>query len=322
MKYIITADDYGISPIIDDAIQDAVAKGCVTSVAGFANGLDNNRKFSVQKLKNLKGAFPNIKVGMHFTLTSGRAVSGKPQSLIRNWSNHFKFMIFQNPNEMDMGELKQELNSQIEVFERANLEIDHFSDHVGILTLSPETMDVYIEVVKSYCNKKGREIPVRNPLLTAALIRNGCLNDSKMYSKGRMGGRIMPGVTITAQTMKERLSQLQRSGLKTTDYFIEHLYQNPKRSTLTCIFNETPDIRNNLVTKRVLNDPVSEIVTHLSVRPSNYRDNPGYNDEIRKLKNHKGISIRYLKFARHEEYRMLTNELPTMFSSIDLITFP
>ncbi|MFZ9046538.1 MAG: ChbG/HpnK family deacetylase [Cyclobacteriaceae bacterium] len=77
MKYIFTADDFGVSPIIDDAIGEAVSKGCINSIADLANGFDRKGFSAVLQLKKLKEAHPHIQVGLHYTLTSGRAFSGR-----------------------------------------------------------------------------------------------------------------------------------------------------------------------------------------------------------------------------------------------------
>ena len=63
MKYIFTADDFGVSPIIDDAIGEAVSKGCINSVADLANGFDTKGFSAVLQLKKLKEAHPHIQVG-------------------------------------------------------------------------------------------------------------------------------------------------------------------------------------------------------------------------------------------------------------------
>lgn len=322
MKHIITADDYGISPIIDDAINKAIAKGCVTSVAGFANGKDEQGNFSVQKLKRLKESFPQVSVGLHFTLTSGQAVSGNPKSLTRKRGRYFKSMRKQNPKYLDLLELESELKAQITVFDKAGLEIQHFSDHVGILTLTKRTAGVYYKVAKEYSDRIGKPVPLRNPMLLAALIDQGCLDKSVMFKLGRFGSKVLHGIKLDLDSMKLRLQEMQQKGLPTADYFIEHLYKCPERSTITCIFNDTPNVKQDSVVNRISDEPISEIVTHLAEKPNDHENNENYKKEIRKLQNHKGISINYLKGKRHMEYEMLLTELPGMIPSVDVIAYP
>ena len=89
-RFIITADDYGVSPIIDDAIHKAVAKGLVTSVAVLANG--NN---TIAKARRLKEQFNAISIGIHFTITSGNRLCEKTYSLSKRNSKKTKlFAVF------------------------------------------------------------------------------------------------------------------------------------------------------------------------------------------------------------------------------------
>lgn len=322
MKYIITADDYGVSPIIDDAIQKAIATGCVTSVAGFANGKDEQRNFSVQKLKLLKEDFPQVSVGLHFTLTSGQAVSGNPKSLTRKRSRYFKSMRKQNPKDMDLEELEAELKAQIAVFIQSGLKIQHFSDHLGILSLTKRTAEVYYNVVDEYSKQIGKQVPIRNPMLLAAHIDDGCLNYSVMFRLGRFGSKVLHGIKLNLNSMKQRIQEMQQKGLPSTDYFVEHLYKCPERKTLTCIFNDTPNKKHPLIVKRVMDESISEIVTHLAEKPDDHQNNENYKKEIKKLQNYKGISINYLKGKRNKEYEMLLAELPGMLPSVDVVPYP
>lgn len=324
MKLIITADDYGISPIIDDAIHVMIAKGVVTSVAGFANGKDSNGNFSVKKLKSLKQNFPEVSVGLHFTLTCGQAVSHRPKSLIKGRKNcfdHFKHFMFQNPNKIDLVELENELMAQIQVFEESGLIIEHFSDHVGMLTLIPETAGVYHNVVKKYNDKHALNVPVRNPILTGAYIDDGCLNKSVMSTFGRFGGLVMRNVSVNIDEMKKQLMAQQNNQLRTTDYFIEHLYKCPDIDEVNCIVNQVPNLSlNPLVDNRLEEDLVVEVVTHLAERPINYKTNPSYNRALKQLRKYKGISISYLKKKRFEEYQILKQNT-SLFTALPLGPF-
>ncbi|MEL6537726.1 MAG: ChbG/HpnK family deacetylase [Bacteroidota bacterium] len=324
MKFVITADDFGVNPIIDQAIQQAVLQGNVTNVAGMANGTDATGQFSVQALKNLKEQFPHISIGLHITLTSGRAVSGRPATLVKNDHGQFKGMISQASLDLSTEEkrrqfktdLEAELRAQIEVFDKIGLPIEHFSDHVGILTLHPFTAEVYYGVVKEYNPMSS----VRNPVLTAALVNEGCLRDSQMFILGRVAG-VVPGISkYSLEGMSQVLQLMQQAGLKTTDYFVEHLYKNPFPHILRCILNNTPTEPNPLVQNRVAPEPVAEIVSHLAIKPS---QSPTYQNALQAINDYGGVDPTYLQANRYREYEMLMEELPNYKGQpgVELVSF-
>jgi len=68
-RLIITADDYGMSPAVNNAINEGVDKGIITTtnvMVGMSNSED---------AINLKKKNHDISIGLHWTLTAGRPVS-------------------------------------------------------------------------------------------------------------------------------------------------------------------------------------------------------------------------------------------------------
>ena len=71
MKYlIITADDYGMSRAVNDAIEYGMSAGIITST----NVMTNMPLY--EEAKDLKNKFPDVSVGLHWTLSG----AGKPVS--------------------------------------------------------------------------------------------------------------------------------------------------------------------------------------------------------------------------------------------------
>ena len=67
-QLIITADDYGMSRAVNDAIEAGMAAGIMTST----NVMTNMPLY--EEAKDLKSKFPNVSVGLHWTLSG----AGKP----------------------------------------------------------------------------------------------------------------------------------------------------------------------------------------------------------------------------------------------------
>lgn len=67
-QLIITADDYGMSRAVNDAIEAGMAAGLITTT----NVMTNMPLY--KEAKTLKDTFPNVSVGVHWTLSG----AGKP----------------------------------------------------------------------------------------------------------------------------------------------------------------------------------------------------------------------------------------------------
>lgn len=330
MKFIITADDFGVSPVIDDAITTAVLKGCVTSVASFANARDKNGNFTVEKLRRLKAQFPHISAGLHFTLTSGDAVNGPSWYTRRRNRKKFRGILHQDPVHIDKIELEDELRAQIDVFTRAGVEIEHFSDHHGFLTLSKKTAEVYARVVSSYMQSINKPVPVRNPVLLSFIVNNGGpLDKSHMFGKARLGKNVrnlfrcsaLRKIQFNFNSVHSSLNAFQQLQIPCTDYFVEHFYGSPSRAVLASIFNDTPTAKYNRVLSRVSPDPRAEVVVHLATKPADADTNRNYQDHLQEIRKHKGISLGYIRGKRVTEYKVLTTELPGMLPSVQLAGF-
>ena len=78
-KLIITADDYGLCQSVNDAIEECLSAGAVRATCAMPNML------AFGPATHLRAKFPQISLGIHWTLTEGRPVlpGGSVASLIR-----------------------------------------------------------------------------------------------------------------------------------------------------------------------------------------------------------------------------------------------
>ena len=92
-QLIITADDYGMSRAVNDAIEAGMNVGIITST----NVMTNMPLY--EEAKELKSKFPNVSVGLHWTLSgAGKPVSPVNQvpTLVNKKGDFYSFAEFRN----------------------------------------------------------------------------------------------------------------------------------------------------------------------------------------------------------------------------------
>lgn len=150
-KLIVTTDDYGIIPTINKGIIKAINAGKVNSVAAFSN-YDGSKKYK-SAIANAKILMDktnsNVDLGCHFTITSGKPVTGdKAKSLIDDDGYFREFYEFRR--DINLKELENEMDEQLMRFKDANLPVTHLSSHHNALTLFPEIYETYLKVCKKH----------------------------------------------------------------------------------------------------------------------------------------------------------------------------
>ena len=119
---IVTADDYGVSPAVDDAIIDSIKKGLVNSVTVLMNF-----EGSVDALKRLarflrdKNLTNSVGVGIHLNVVTGKPILDDFNgSIVKDKSGNFhtsghylNTKSIELPNQV---QINKELISQIDLF--------------------------------------------------------------------------------------------------------------------------------------------------------------------------------------------------------------
>ena len=303
-KIIITADDFGISPLIDDAILEAVRAGVVTSVAVLPNG--NTEGW--ERIKKLNRDFGNkISIGLHFNITNGPAVSG-PSSLTKS-NGQFKGVFKQNLLKINPDDLTRELTAQIAKFTQHNIEISHFSDHFGILTsLYDDILEITLHVIKTYQSQINKKVPIRNPMLSSIAFRSGCLSRGTMEKEGRLG-LVLKSLAFREKIFRVFRNEFNRAGLNNNlriirdaevpfaDFFIDKLYKaKDLPAALDCIIQNLPDSRYKVSCPLSDHYLTCELLTHPARK--------GSSDEYRQAKLF-GFMKNYLKKGRTNEHSLL-----------------
>lgn len=342
-RFIVTADDYGVSPIIDMAIEEAVRQGIVTSVACFANGTDHKGKFTMRNAKALKKKFPKVAIGCHFTITSGKRVSQTQSSLGQKGNEkYFRMATSQHSERATDQELIDELQAQVDQFINAGLVIEHFSDHMGILSYTKKGLNALINVISKYSKSINKEVPMRNPVFISCVngLKSDCLDSSSLVKKAGLGlvfrntglkvtnlfrKGAWESMKLSTRALNASLRKIHEAEIPTTDYFIESFYANSSKETLQCIQRNVPGKRYHLHEKKSgISGPLiprvvtAELMVHLAVASDVDLGRDAYDKAVADLKIHGGVAIGYLKKKRVEEFNMLKCHFKNSFAESEL----
>ncbi len=143
MKLILNADDFGLSPSINQGIIDCFNEGLISSTTMMMNTPYTDEAIRLAKEHNLKN------VGIHLNLTYGKSVlpANEVSSLVdENGIFHYVCMLGYYTQYLDA---KKELRAQIEKFLASGLTPTHI-DHHHYFNEVPNILKAYLELAKEY----------------------------------------------------------------------------------------------------------------------------------------------------------------------------
>lgn len=146
---IINADDFGLCRGVNYGIMDSHRFGIVNSATMLVNMPGTEHAVELARY------YPELRVGIHLTLTCGRPVSSGISSLIDE-KGYFRYTsrIFEE-SEIDVEEVELEWTSQIDRFLSFGLPLSHIDSHHHVHSFQP-----LIPLVKRL--SEGYGVPVRN----------------------------------------------------------------------------------------------------------------------------------------------------------------
>lgn len=153
-KIIITADDYGMCDIVNDAIDAGIQNGFITTTNVMVN------MEALEAAAKLRERFPNISIGMHWNVTTGKPVTDPQQipTLVDKNGNFFSITEFKrkySKGQIQKKDLEIELCNQYEMFRNVCGEADYWNTHENS-ALSTKTFPVFSEVALRYGIKATR----------------------------------------------------------------------------------------------------------------------------------------------------------------------
>ena len=224
-RLIITADDFGLSPAVNQAIEQAYTEGILTTTSLMA-GADYAEDAVECALRN-----PGLKVGLHVAVTRARPVlpvreipdlvdsDGKlPGQLFQSGVRYFFLPKIRN-------QLEREITAQFEAFKSYGLKLDHVNAH-NHMHLHPTVFSIILKVGRRYGMRSVR-IPYE-PLLP--LWRSGSDN---LMQRAFMNLFLGPWVAL-------QRARLPRAGVNSND-FLFGLYDTG-RMGVDCIKRLLPSL--------------------------------------------------------------------------------
>ena len=275
---IITADDFGASKNINEGIKFAAENKAITSISVLSNF-----KESLPDLKKISENHPDIGIGVHLNISTGKPILGVEQvpSLVgANGSFYTIKKLLAKINSISVDDLRKELRAQILALEEYDIRLDHLSDQNGILSLYSPFFNIVTEFAKEF------DVPVRSPVI-ASVKYPGLFSISKIKKRGRQTVRRLiftaPFKAISLfkysriHEMEKKVKKLDELGILHPDLLIGSFWGDPTASNLLYILEHLPN-------------GISEIILHFGtyIRHENY---PG------------GLDLDYFK---NREYELIT----------------
>lgn len=254
---IITADDFGAAANINEGIAKAAEMNSLTSISVFANFPE-----SLPQLQQICAKHPEIGIGIHLNITTGKPVADKISipSLVNKGNFYTLEEILPRLQNISITELHHELKSQVLLLKNFGINITFISDHNGILTYYTPFYNVIIDLAKEF------NLAVRTPTL-ASFKYPQQFHDSKMTSfakKTAMKAALHKPVQMAGLLKYIGYNELERKadildslGIAHPDVIIDNFWGQTSPAYLMYLLQNLPG-------------GVSELIVHLGTETRQY----------------------------------------------------
>jgi predicted glycoside hydrolase/deacetylase ChbG (UPF0249 family) len=238
---ILTADDYGACDFIDNGIIRALRDKKINTVTAFVTHPDSGSRMQSllalrEELKQLNGHY-TFNIGLHFSLTSGTALTGKSTLTDDEAGDDGKFEFHEAKNypfrKVKHEHLQYELTAQLELLESwlGSIPIDHVTNHHGICYLDLGFFEEYIKTISLFKPEKYRnQLPIRSPM-------SWLKSDMKTWKNGKvLVPTIKQGLNlgfwkkvgdVTNKKLRIRMEDAYRLEINYPDFLADTIYGLP-----------------------------------------------------------------------------------------------
>lgn len=144
-KFILNADDFGMSQAFNRAVMKGYQHGILTSASICANG-----EAFENAVTEIVPQCPNLSIGVHLNIIEGKSLTEVPMLTDKNgmFKNGYLALILKSHNKKFLKQVEQEFRAQIEaVIVRAN--VDHIDSHVHTHAI-PNIFKIVVKLAKEY----------------------------------------------------------------------------------------------------------------------------------------------------------------------------
>jgi predicted glycoside hydrolase/deacetylase ChbG (UPF0249 family) len=257
---IITADDFGASKNINEGIEIAADNTAITAISVLTNFSE-----SLPELKQLSERHPDIGIGVHLNIITGKPVLNAElvPSLVNSSGNFFTIdELLPKLKSISLEDLKKELRAQVIALTGNNIKLDHLSDQDGILSLYSPFFDIIIDLAKEF------NVPLRTPYIASAkypdLFPNSHLNQrGRQIALGFALNNPFRAIELLkychVTEMERKVNRLDELGILHPDLLIDTFWGDPSQTNYLYIIEHLPN-------------GISEIILHVgtSTRQEDY----------------------------------------------------
>jgi len=153
---IITADDFGASENINQGIKLAAELESISAISALVNFSG-----SIEALEEISQQNPQIGIGIHLNINTGRPVSdpGQVPTLVNERGEFFPIEEFvMRLSKISEDEVRIEMRAQVELLVSRGLKLDHLSSHFGVFSIYTPFFEMRNQLASEY------GVPVRSPV--------------------------------------------------------------------------------------------------------------------------------------------------------------
>ena len=208
-KFVLNADDFGMSKAYNTAIREGAQKGLLKSTSLVANGAAFD-----EAVENVIPVCPDLGVGVHLNIIEGKALV-KEQSELTDGNGMFNnsygkliLKAYAPKNKEFMEQLKNEFCAQINKVRDAGIKITHIDSHVHTHAIPP-IFDLVCKIAKDY----------NIPQIRTQYERAYMVPDVMIYLNRTYPLNLIKIALLNSFTSRNR-KLVKKYGLKTNDYLI------------------------------------------------------------------------------------------------------
>lgn len=144
-KFILNADDFGMSEYYNKAVLNGINNGILTSASLCANG----ENFE-EAINEIIPQCPNMSVGIHLNIIEGKSLTHCPLLTDDNgnFNNGYVALILKSFDKNFMAQVEQEFRAQIEKIMNLT-KVDHIDSHVHTHAI-PNIFRLTVKLAKEY----------------------------------------------------------------------------------------------------------------------------------------------------------------------------